>query len=285
MSILWNLFLLSMDLKWVSKQLTKPLIQCMDCQTFQSEAKSKVKAKANAPFLEPEAEPQKGQFRNGPRQNIAGKLSSLRKIWHTSWNEHYHLSRNCNQLRQARDLNKKSLCRLVFTLSKCRKPDETTSSTVVIHDHVPQSVKSNTFGHMRVPAILTQVYLPSLLPPLVDSLHSHVLCQRMKCLLFHLSNRQPRAQCPMKGRCLSPPLRAAPKRARRGGQNFGDQKARERRAIVATTKHISWLANEALRMAKENVEINHRGISDLFGQKDAIYEAIESAMEYQHRAF
>ena len=73
MSILWNLFLLSMDLKWVSKQLTKPHIQCMDCQTFQSEAKSKVKAKANAPFLEPEAEPQKGQFRNGPRQNIAGQ--------------------------------------------------------------------------------------------------------------------------------------------------------------------------------------------------------------------
>ena len=77
-SILWNVFLMLMGLRWIWKQLTRPPIRCME----HSVPKSKAKAKSKAPFLEPEVEPQSRGIPEPIRVN-AGETTDLRRLYGT----------------------------------------------------------------------------------------------------------------------------------------------------------------------------------------------------------
>ena len=123
LSIFWNLFLMLMGLRWIWKQLTRPPIrgpiQCMDNQAPKSKAKSK------APFLEPEVEPQSRGI-PGPSRVNAGETTDLRPVFHTSRSDHYHLSQTCLQLKSAKDLTRKTLCKTCLhavTTAEIRRND------------------------------------------------------------------------------------------------------------------------------------------------------------------
>ena len=302
-----------MGFKWVYRQITRPAIQCMDRQTHQS----KVKSKAKEVFLSsnPRRNHNKHSTDMDPGKTVLGSFLPSGRFWHTSRSEHYHLSRNCNQLRQARDLNEKSLCKTCLHSVEVaenrrndifNRGDTRPRATARDIERLPAYEGASNTSHMRElfdAAMHRQMAEESLgvtdssLPP-----KSTAMARGQSALSSAAPKggvpaipiapvgkppppKQPPAKSTMPSQGLMRKSTAAPKRTRRGGQNLGDQKAGERKEVMASNQNNTWLANEALRIAKENVEMNRRGISDFLGQRDAVGEAVESAMEYQHRTF